>query len=62
MNGFSATVPSMIAADEALTLVQSGQRVYIGGGCGVPTPLLDALVARAPVLHDVEIIHTLIAS
>ncbi len=61
MTGFSATVPSMIAADKALTLVQSGQRVYIGGGCGVPTPLLDALVARAPELHDVEIIHILTA-
>jgi acetyl-CoA hydrolase len=61
MIGFSATVPSMIAADEALGLVQSGQRVYIGGGCGVPTPLLHALVARAPALQNVEIIHILTA-
>lgn len=61
MTGFSATLPLLITADKALSLVQSGQRVYIGGGCGVPTPLLDALVARAPALQDVEIIHILTA-
>ena len=61
MTGFLARTPRMIAADEALALVESGQRVYIGGGCGVPSPLLDALVARAPDLHDIEIIHMLTA-
>jgi 4-hydroxybutyrate CoA-transferase len=61
MTGFSATPPRMIPADEAMALVQSGDRVYIGGGCGVPTPLLQALIARAPNLRDVEIIHMLTA-
>ncbi len=46
---------------DALKLVHSGQRVYIGGGCGVPTTLLDALVERAPALRDVEILHMLTA-
>jgi acetyl-CoA hydrolase len=50
-----------MSADQALALVQSGQRLYIGGGCGVPTPLLDALVKRAPALHHIEIIHMLTA-
>jgi 4-hydroxybutyrate CoA-transferase len=53
--------PRMMTTDEALALVQSGQRVYIGGGCGVPTPLLEALVKRAPMLRNVEIIHMLTA-
>src|SRR5690242_10567633 len=53
--------PRMATAEEALALVRSGQRVYIGGGCGVPTPLLAALVQRAPRLHNVEIIHMLTA-
>jgi 4-hydroxybutyrate CoA-transferase len=53
--------PRMLNADEALALVHSGQRVYIGGGCGVPTPLLEALVKRAPTLRNVEIIHMLTA-
>jgi acyl-CoA hydrolase len=51
----------MIPADEALALIHSGQRVYIGSGCGVPTPLLEALVARAPDLRDVDIFHMRIA-
>ena len=50
--------PRITTADQALTLIQSGQRVYIGGGCGVPTPLLEALVKRAPTLRNIEIIHS----
>lgn len=61
MISFSARAPRMFTADEALSLVHSGQRVYIGGGCGVPSPLLDALVARAPTLRNVEINHMLTA-
>jgi 4-hydroxybutyrate CoA-transferase len=57
----STASPHMMSPDAALALVQSGQRVYIGGGCGVPTALLEALVARAPELHNVEIIHILTA-
>jgi 4-hydroxybutyrate CoA-transferase len=55
------TSPRMMTADQALALIQPGQRVYIGGGCGVPTPLLEALVERAPTLRNVEIIHMLTA-
>jgi hypothetical protein len=61
MMQFSTMTPPVMTEAEALSLVHSGQRVYIGGGCGVPTLLLHALVARAPVLRDVEIIHMLTA-
>ncbi|HEX5692560.1 MAG TPA: acetyl-CoA hydrolase/transferase C-terminal domain-containing protein [Roseiflexaceae bacterium] len=61
MNASLLASPRLVSADEALTLMHSGQRIYIGGGCGVPTPLLDALVRRAPQLHDIEIIHLLTA-
>src|SRR3989440_2115463 len=57
----STASPHMMSPDAALALVHSGQRVYIGGGCGVPTALLESLVARAPELHNVEIIHILTA-
>jgi 4-hydroxybutyrate CoA-transferase len=57
----STASPHVMSPDAALALVHSGQRVYIGGGCGVPTALLEALVARAPELHNVEIIHILTA-
>lgn len=61
MTSSLTATPQAISADEALDLVQSSARVYIGGGCGVPTPLLHALVERAPVLRNVEIIHILTA-
>jgi len=46
-------------ADAALSAVQSGNRVYIGGGAGVPKVLIEALVRQAPHLRDVEITHIL---
>jgi acyl-CoA hydrolase len=44
-------------AAQALMAVRSGDRVWIQSGCGTPSPLVDALVARAPGLRDVEIVH-----
>lgn len=46
-------------AEEAVKIVASGNRVYLGAGCAVPKDLMSALVARAPELEDVEIIHIL---
>jgi 4-hydroxybutyrate CoA-transferase len=37
--------------------VRSGQRVFVHGGAAVPRALVDALVARAPELRDVEVVH-----
>jgi 4-hydroxybutyrate CoA-transferase len=39
--------------------VQSGMRVYIHPGCAEPEALVEALMARGPYVHDVEIIHLL---
>ncbi len=44
---------------EAVAGVESGQRVYLGSGCAAPHVLIEALVARADELEDVEIIHHL---
>jgi 4-hydroxybutyrate CoA-transferase len=44
-------------AAQALQAVPSGGRVWIQSGCGTPSPLVDALVARAPQLRRVELIH-----
>lgn len=46
-------------AEEAVALVRSGDRVYIHEGCATPQPLVDALVARAPELSNVEVLHML---
>jgi acyl-CoA hydrolase len=44
-------------ADEALRVVQSGQRVYVHQGCAEPEDLIKAMVRRAPELWDVEVMH-----
>jgi len=44
-------------ADQALSCVTSGMRVYIQPGCAEPETLVEALMRRAPELHDVEIVH-----
>lgn len=48
-----------VTPEEAVAVIQSGWRVYLGGGAGVPQILEKALVARAPELRDVEIVHVL---
>ncbi len=42
---------------EAVKVIQSGQRVVIGHACGEPQALVQAMVARGPVLQDVEVVH-----
>lgn len=47
----------IVSAEQALKNVKSGNRVVIGHACGEPPTLVEALVARAPELRDVEIVH-----
>lgn len=51
--------PKLMTADEAVKMVRSGNRVWVGEGCGTPQPLLEALVRRAPELRNVELLHML---
>ena len=46
-------------AKTALASILSGNRIYIGGGAGVPKCLTGALTGRAGELRDVEITHIL---
>ncbi len=46
-----------VSAELAVKVVRSGDRVWIQPSCGTPKPLIDALVARAPELADVELVH-----
>ncbi len=46
-------------AEAAVRRIESGQRVFVTGNCSVPQRLLDALVARAGELHDVELVQVL---
>ena len=47
----------MTSAAEAIAAITSGQRVFVQGAAATPNVLLEALVARAGELRDVELIH-----
>ncbi|HEX4005791.1 MAG TPA: acetyl-CoA hydrolase/transferase C-terminal domain-containing protein [Acidobacteriaceae bacterium] len=46
-----------VSAEQALDAVRSGDRVWIQSGCGTPSTLVEALVARVSQLRDVEVVH-----
>jgi acyl-CoA hydrolase len=47
----------IVTAPEAVSVVQSGESVYIHNGCAEPNELVDALTRRGPELRDVSIVH-----
>ena len=49
----------LMSAEEAMSLVQSGDRVYIHSGCAEPERLVKALIQRRQELYGVEIVHLL---
>jgi 4-hydroxybutyrate CoA-transferase len=53
------TLPVMriVTAEEAVSGIESGDQVFMQGAAATPSVLLDALVARAPELEDVKIVH-----
>ncbi|MGD0862523.1 MAG: acetyl-CoA hydrolase/transferase C-terminal domain-containing protein [Candidatus Limnocylindrales bacterium] len=47
----------IVSADEAVSVIQSGQQIFMHGSAATPSVLLDALCRRAPLLQDVKIVH-----
>lgn len=47
----------IVAAEEAVAGIRSGDQVYVHCAAAAPSVLLDALVARASELHDVGMTH-----
>ncbi|OGO41555.1 MAG: 4-hydroxybutyrate CoA-transferase [Chloroflexi bacterium RBG_16_57_9] len=47
------------SAEEAVKVIKSEQRIYMGGGAGAPNELIHALVDHARGLQNVEIVHML---
>jgi acetyl-CoA hydrolase len=45
--------------EEAVAAIRSGDRVWIHPGCNTPKRLVDAMVARADELENVEVVHLL---
>ncbi|RMF55113.1 MAG: 4-hydroxybutyrate CoA-transferase, partial [Calditrichaeota bacterium] len=46
-------------AKTAVSRIKSGERIYLGGGAGIPQVLVNTLVERASELENVEIVHML---
>ena len=44
-------------AEEAVSVIQSGNRVFIHSVAAAPGRLIEAMTVRAPELRDVEIVH-----
>lgn len=49
--------PAPVSAEEAVSKIASGQRVFIGSGAAEPNSLVEAMTARARELHDVNVLH-----
>jgi 4-hydroxybutyrate CoA-transferase len=47
----------IMSAEEAVADIRSGDQVYVQCAAATPSALLDALVARAPELHNVSMVH-----
>jgi acyl-CoA hydrolase len=47
----------IVSPSDAVAAITSGQQVFLHGGAATPSVLLEALVARAPELTDVRIVH-----
>ena len=51
-----------VTAEEAISFVKSGDRVFMTGNCSVPQKLLKALVEHARTVKDVELVQLLAIS
>ncbi|MDX1664693.1 MAG: acetyl-CoA hydrolase/transferase C-terminal domain-containing protein [Candidatus Promineifilaceae bacterium] len=59
MNWESLYSSKMTTVEGALAHIKSGDRIYIGGGAGVPESLTSTLPGQSDRLRDVEITHIL---
>jgi 4-hydroxybutyrate CoA-transferase len=50
----------LCSADEAVSLVKSGDRIYLSGNASAPYRLLEALARRKDELENVELVHGLL--
>ncbi len=50
----------LCTADEAVSIIESGSRVYISGNAATPYRLVEALAGRRDELTNVEVVHVLL--
>jgi acyl-CoA hydrolase len=51
----------LCAAEEAVSVVKSGDRIYISGNASAPYHMLEALARRKDELENVELVHGLLS-
>ncbi len=49
--------PEFISAEEAVSVIKSGDRVFIHSVAAAPRQLIEAMTNRAPELREVEVVH-----
>ena len=59
MNWSKTYEQRITTAENAVKMIQSGMRVFLTGNCSVPQVVMKALVERAPLLENVEIVQVL---
>ncbi|MBK5305090.1 MAG: GNAT family N-acetyltransferase [Frankiaceae bacterium] len=52
-------MPEEMTAEDAVALIEAGDRVFVGSACAVPRTLLAALEARRPLVPGVRLVHFL---
>jgi len=52
-----STIIPLVSAEQAVEVIQSGNRVFVHSVAQTPHVLIRAMVARADVLRDVEVVH-----
>jgi 4-hydroxybutyrate CoA-transferase len=57
MNWINEYRNKLVTAEQAVGVIKSGDRVVLGHACGEPKSTVDAMVARAEELMNVEIVH-----
>ncbi len=50
-------MPAYVSPEEAVSVIQSGNRVFIHSVAAAPRLLIEAMTARAPELRNVDIVH-----
>ncbi|OQX88674.1 4-hydroxybutyrate CoA-transferase [candidate division KSB1 bacterium 4484_87] len=50
----------LCSPEEAVSIIESGSRVYVSGNAATPFPLVDALARRKDELSDVDVVHVLL--
>jgi 4-hydroxybutyrate CoA-transferase len=59
MNWSKTYEQRLTTAENAVKMIQSGMRVFLTGNCSVPQVVIKALVERAPLMENVELVQVL---